>query len=155
MSLLQQIKDRSLVARKCKERMASFLITLYSEASRPGLDAGKRESTDEEVTRVLKKFKDGAQEMVTNLTILCNDATLIGGAVDYFTKREMARLEIKLIDSFLPQQMEENVLREVISNYIFLDNLTNLGQVMSKLKQYNTGQYDGAIASKLAKELLA
>ena len=57
MSLIQDIKSASLVARKAREtKKAESLITLYSEASMIGKNDGNRESTDAETIAVIKKF---------------------------------------------------------------------------------------------------
>jgi len=64
MSLLQDIKNASLEARKIKSELSSFLVTLYAEAAKIGKDSGNRESTDEEVIKILKKFKSNAEELI-------------------------------------------------------------------------------------------
>ncbi len=142
MSLLQQIKSKSVQFRKNKDPMAVFLITLYSESSRPGLDDGKRESTDEEVIRVLKKFKDGAKMVMDNSSSTTAETYL------------QAQQEILLIDDFLPRQMTSDELHQIIKNTIDT-GVNNLGGIMKYLNTHHAGLYDGALASQITRQLLA
>lgn len=136
MSLLQQIKSDQLSARKAKDKFkASLLTTLLAEASRPGLDDGKRESTDAEVTAVVKKFIKNMKESL--------DA--------YYT--EAVHTEMCIVNEYLPQQLEEPRLRNIIVGMIVAGH-DNMGKIMKELKSDFTGQYDGKMASQLAKEEL-
>lgn len=149
MSLLQKIKDMSLMARKEKDPNATFLVTLYAEAARVGKDKGQRESTDDEVIAVLKKFKDGA-----NTIIQC--ATKRGG--DSATAQEMqANAELKIIESFLPAMLSEDDLIRIINGYVVAipdASSKSMGIIMGNLKQEYPGSYDGKLASKLVKDVL-
>lgn len=143
MTLLQQLKDASLVARKAKSTDASFYITLVGEASRPGKDKGNRESTDDEVISVIKKFKAGAEEMLKCYVSL-NDFL---GIVN-------VGHELEILESYLPKQMAKEQLEEVIAKFINEASNVNMGQVMAHLKQSYPNQYNGAEASSIAKECL-
>jgi hypothetical protein len=56
MSLIQTIKADQVQARKARSASASILTTLIGEAEMIGKNAGDRESTDEEVIAIIKKF---------------------------------------------------------------------------------------------------
>ena len=74
MTLLAKLKADSLQARKDGNKVAAnLLVTLVSEATMVGKNAGNRDSTDEEVQRVVKKFLDNTIE--TRNHILKNGAT--------------------------------------------------------------------------------
>ena len=65
MSLLTQLKKDSMLARKAVDRVrATLLSTLIGEAEMVGKNAGNRESTDEEVQQMIRKFLKNNQEAV-------------------------------------------------------------------------------------------
>ena len=145
MSLLARIKEDSVAARKLKVIEAPFLVTLYSEASRPGLDDGKRESTDEEVVKVVKKFTDGAKELLK-----------AAQSVDDQEKISMCLAEIDILSRYTPEQLTEDQLVVEIGKIVELvgKDVKNMGKVMTALKSAFGGKYDGALASKIVKETL-
>lgn len=150
MSLLQQIKDASLEARKNKRGDASFLITLYAEAARIGKDKGQRISTDQEVIAVLKKFRDNAQIVINTAEQYPSDKAR--------ESAKQAALELATIDWFLPTMMTKDELEAVINGYIVsTPELTSksMGVIMGMLKLDYPGKYDGAMASTLVKEALS
>jgi hypothetical protein len=146
MSILQKIKDDQLQARKAKEELRSKVLTvLLGEASRPGKDNGNRESTDAEVIAVIKKFIKNNQENIENTPETSN-------------LHQTSKMEIELLEPYLPKQLDETEIRNVIESYIAeLDDkaMKQMGKVMGQLKADHDGLYDGGVASKLVKELLA
>lgn len=144
MSLLQELKDASVEARKCKSVLSSFMITLYSESAMVGKTKGNRESTDEEVLSVIRKFKAGAEEVL--------------GILQSKTERDTVAIsralsELTILNSYLPVLYSEEELSEIIQT-IINNGATNIGQIMGALKAQHSGKYDGALASKIIKELL-
>lgn len=143
MSLLQDIKNASFTARKNKDKMATFLVTLYSEAAMVGKNKRNDESTDEEVISVLKKFKAGAETIHE-----CSPSQEIAN---------QALLEIDLLDQFLPKMLTEDELVSIINGYVISTpdvSIKSMGLIMGNLKNDHPGLYDGALASKLVKAAL-
>ena len=71
---------------------------------------------------------------------------------------EKEKKEIKIINTFLPQQLNEEEIKKIIEKYIKDFNLTSLkqmGLIMNHLKSNYAGVIDMALAGKLAKELLS
>ncbi len=135
MSLLQKIKDDRFNARKNKKaQKARFLTTLLAESERPGLDDGKRESTDAEVLAVIKKFVKGLKETLA----LQYDETL--------------HAELSTCMEYMPTQLDDDQLRTIIGEYI-AGGVSKLGIIMKMLKTDYSGQFDGRRASAIAKEL--
>ena len=67
------------------------------------------------------------------------------------------RKEIEIINTFLPQQLNEEEIKKIIEKYIKDFNLTSvkqMGLIMNHLKSNYAGVIDMALAGKLAKELL-
>lgn len=77
------------------------------------------------------------------------------------TDQGMARtlfLENEILEGFLPKQMTEEQLREVVSGIMkeFNDggHTVSMGLVMGRLKTLHGGAYDGRLASAVVKEML-
>lgn len=151
MSLLETIRKDQLQARK--ERVAfgtALLTTLLSEATRPGKDAG-RESTDEEVLAVIKKFIANIDEVINVL----GKQTTEYHIDDRVT---IARLEKTMLLKYVPPQKTSAELKVIIEEFIDIIGERNpkvMGKIMGMLKTQYPGQYDGNLASRLVKEALA
>lgn len=139
MTLLGQIKDDLLKARKAQDRIdVQVLTTLYSEAAMKGKNAGNRESTDEEVISTVKKFIKNAKEMLEHIEDL-----------DDRIKYED---EIDTYENYLPTQLKKGELKRIILQ--MKEDGDNIGSLMKKLKAKFDGQYDGKEASQIIKECL-
>lgn len=146
MSLLQQIKDDSVQLRKLKDANASILVTLYSECAMFGKTNGNRETTDEECVKIVKKFIAGAEEMKNIYAANGNDVKVMD-----------LESELTLFNEYVPQQMSELQLRTYLDILIgeIEHSEKNMGRIMAELKRLYPGQYDGALASKIVKEMLS
>jgi uncharacterized protein len=149
MSLLEKIKTDSVQARKFKTPIASFLVTLYSESAKVGKDKRNGESTDEEVILTLRKFKVGAETIIKAATE--QQGTRMEEQIT------QAQSEIAVIMTYLPTMMSEDELTiEILEivNSLLDKSPKQMGYVMGQLKTNFHGLYDGALASKLVKEIL-
>lgn len=149
MTILDSVKAAQLQARKDKRADdASTLTTLIGEAEMIGKNDGNRVTTDAEVVAVIKKFVKNIDE---TLNVLSKDSAKVD-RVQALTK------EKALLSTFLPKQLTEEDLRYIISDFIEVlpeKNAKAMGNVLASLKKHFPGQYDGALASKITKELLA
>jgi uncharacterized protein YqeY len=145
MTLIFEIKAAQLAARK--ERRAAdvaVLTTLIGEAEIIGKNDGNRAVTDQEVQAVIKKFIKNIDEVLK----------VVNPGSDQFTTAQEEKI---LLSTFLPVQLSEADLRLIIQTVIDAHQLVapkGLGVLMKELKDSHNGTYDGALASKLAKELL-
>lgn len=143
--LLQKIRDESLEARRARNtEKASLLVTLYAEAARVGKDAGNRDSTDDEVVKVVRKFIKGLDE---SLAVLTDE-----------TARARALAEKSVLSTFLPTMLAGQELKAAIDAIVAeLTEKTpkQMGLVMKALKERYAGAYDGNEASALVKAALA
>lgn len=147
MSLLSQIKEQQIAARKNREEIkTSLLTTLLSEASVPGKN-DNRESTDAEVVVVVKKFIKGVNETLEALKFSSD------GRV------KVAVIEKEILEGFLPQQLTEEEIRQIATMFVTAEegkkDMKLMGKIQAYLKTNYAGQYDGALASKVIKEILA
>ena len=70
----------------------------------------------------------------------------------------LSSFELDILNEYLPSQMSEETLKSRLEFYISdnkLSGMQNMGKVMGFLKENFNGQYDGGVAAKLVKELLA
>jgi uncharacterized protein YqeY len=143
--MLEKIKKQILEARKAKDSVkANVLNTLYSEAKTLAINNGRREPEDNELQAVLKKFLKGSNE-----TIELKKKNSIDCSQD--------EKEREILESFMPKQLEDNELENIINVYISqLEDKTkkSMGIIMKRLKEEHDGSYDGKKASSIVNRLL-
>ena len=151
MSLISQIKAAQVRARIERSVSASILTTLLGEAEMIGKNAGNRETTDEEVIGVAKKFIKNIDETIA----VVERADVTDATTSVLTA---IRNERAVVEQFLPSQMNDDQLRTAIQDVIggikTAGEVPNMGLVMKVLKQRFDGQYDGKAASTITKEEL-
>lgn len=147
MSLLKRIDEDLIKALKNRE---SDKVTLFrglkSDIKYKQIDKGE-ELTDDEIGAVLtgaaKKRRDSIEQFKA------------GGRQDLVDK-ETAELEI--IKVYLPEQLSEKKLREIISEAIEktgVDSPAKMGLVMKEVMPEVKGKADGKIVNKIAVEMLS
>ena len=141
MTLLEQIKSDQLQARIAADKAkASILTTLIGEAEMVGKNDGNRDTTDQEVIATIKKFIKNIDETIA-----------VAGSTETLVAEKDA------LQVYLPRQLTEPELRVTIGNIIVTQGLSGpkaMGRLMGELKKNHAGSYDGALASRLVKELL-
>ena len=142
MSLITEIKEKQLFARQRKLPEASLYTTLLGEAVAVGKNAGNRETTDTEVVAVVKKFIKGIDETLEAIIKQKNDAN------QNFLSEQCSNLmnERDLLEQFLPKQLSAADLD------LLIVGKESMPEFMKFLKENYAGQYDGKLASAVAKE---
>ena len=140
MTLLSNIRTDLFKLRKegTSKATISLLTTLYSEAANVGLNDFKRESTDAEVSAVIKKFIKNIDECIT-----------VGASkgIDISSyEKEKAILEVYLPKQLTPAEIEAFVIEHVRDG--------GKPAAMKALKENYAGQYDGKIASTIVDNLI-
>lgn len=139
MSLMKQIQTDQVQARKNKDAVkASVLTTLIGEAAMIGKNAGNRDTTNDEVVKVVTKFVKGIDE--TLALIDASDARVA-----------TLRVERDVLAAYLPKQLTADELRAIILAQF--PEKTAVGAIMGFLKANYNGQYDGKTASTLVNTL--
>jgi uncharacterized protein YqeY len=131
MTLMEQIKTAQVTARKTGAQEASLLTTLLGEAAMVGKNAN-RETTDQEVVAVVKKFVKNIDETITALTSRNQDASAF-------------LMERGVLEQYLPLQLTELALQHIAKGQ------ESMPAFMKFLKENHAGQYDGKLASTVAK----
>lgn len=147
---LVRLRDDLLSARKAKDAVAVGLLNpLVSEAAMVGKNAkpSPRETTDQEVLSMVKKFLDNLRDGLPHVEARAKDGDAEGLA------RHLR--EIEILEGYMPRQLDEGQLREAITAFAAQNPGAEMKQVMGFLKERHAGAYDGKSASALAKEILA
>ncbi|HWR81757.1 MAG TPA: GatB/YqeY domain-containing protein [Candidatus Deferrimicrobium sp.] len=147
MSLLQKIDaDMKQALKAGQKSKLTVLRGLKSELKYKQIDKGG-ELTDEEMIGVLssvaKKHRESIEEFQR------------GGRQDLVTKEQS---ELEFVLSYLPQQLGEEQIREIIRQAIVdsgADSPQKLGAVMKLVMPQIKGQADGKLVNRLAAEMLA
>lgn len=65
--------------------------------------------------------------------------------------------EAKILEAYIPQELSENQLRDIITDVINSKNVTDtkgIGIIMGELRSEYPNQYDGKLAAKIVKQVL-
>jgi uncharacterized protein YqeY len=143
--LIDQIKTAQVEARKSRNTLAATLLTtLLGEANMVAKNAQRDTPTDEEVTVVVKKFLKGNLETQSFLANGSNPEAL-----------ETVKAEQVILEVYLPKQLSEEELVQIVSAAILAGTASNVGALMGFLKANHAGKYDGKIASAAVKAVLS
>ncbi len=139
--LFEKIQKDSLTARKERNtEKGSLLTTVLAQAKTAAIDEGHRDSVSNElVLKVIRSFLKGVNE---NLSLVEQGKI----SVD---KKESFENEKNILESYLPQQMSAAEIHAAVQK----SGAANVGLAMKHLKEHHDGQYDGKLASEIAKEL--
>lgn len=142
MSLYQKLCSDLITARVNGASITkSVLSCVIADAVKLACVKVKRDPTDDECISVIKKAKVG-QESILALGVKVSQRA-----------SEAAAAEIEILDNYLPTTLTEDALRAEIKEYC--DTATrSLGDVMSYLKRVFPNQYDGKLATTIARECI-
>ena len=134
-----------LSMRERNKDKTSTLRMAVSELKKEEIDT-RTEITDETSIRILQRMIKQRKESMSQF----NDA----GREELAEKEA---LEISILEEFMPQQMEEDEIRIIVSKVIETSGATNpqdMGKVMGMLKSEFQGNADMGLVSKIVKEIL-
>ncbi|MFZ5628635.1 MAG: GatB/YqeY domain-containing protein [Spirochaetota bacterium] len=139
--LFERLQKESLEARKARDTVrAGVLTTAISQVKALAIDDGHRAPNDADVLKVVRQFLKSCEE---------NLALAAQGKMDA-ARAEQFKVEKDVLLSYLPQQMNADELKAAIAK----SGASNIGEVMKYLKANHDGQYDGKLASQVAKEVI-
>jgi uncharacterized protein YqeY len=146
-SILDQLNQDLKQAMKNKDSLKlSVIRMLKTSLKNEEINLGKSLTEDEELTiltRELKLRQDSLQEFEN------------AGRNDLADK---IRLEIEIVKSYLPAQLSEEELRQIIKEVIESTGATSkkdMGKVMGSLMPKVKGRADGKLVNQLVSELLS
>lgn len=137
--MFNNLKKDHLNSRKNQEKIKSNLLgTIIAECTKTAKDP-----SDEIITSTIKKFLKNNNE-TQNAIKDTNNASKLSELL----------LEEEILKYYLPKMLDEQEIRDIIT--VRKDNGdNNLGVIMKFFKTHYENSYDGALVSKIAKEVLS
>ena len=151
MSLREKIDEQFKIALKSKNKTLVSTLRLVLAAIKEG-DIANRTSEkkeivkDMEIIKILRRMKKQRQESA--------DLYKKGGRQELLEAEES---EIKIIDTFLPKQLNEEETKTICKNIIEsleATSVKDMGKIMGSLKQKYSGSIDFSKANTIIKDLL-
>jgi uncharacterized protein YqeY len=153
MTLKQRMMDDVKVAMKAGDKTrVDCLRTVRSNILEQEVDlrADKGrdyELDDEEATRVLASYAKQRRDSI--------DSYRQGGREDLAVREEA---ELKIIEEYLPSQLSEDALREIVSQAVAESGASSpkeMGMVMKIVMPRVRGAADGKLVNRIVQEILA
>lgn len=116
--------------------------------------------SDEQVEYVVGQFAKGVRENLKEYEARASNIPTLSACVNTAQAEahgmamglvSRAKFELEILESFLPKQLSEDDLKTIILDFKDKNAGANIGQIMGHLSQNYKGQYDGKLASQLAK----
>ena len=143
MSMKEELKAEMKVAMKARDRVRLDTIrSILSAIQYEEMQKGTEDLPADTIVAVLKNESKKRKESL-------EFSTQAGRTEEI----EQLQVEIAVIDSFLPQQLSEAELEQIIKDLKTSEPDSNMGQIMKSLKDKYFGQYDGKLASDVAKRV--
>ena len=151
MSLREKINEQFKIALKSKNKTLVSTLRLVLAAIKER-DIANRTSEkkeivkDMEIIKILRRMKKQRQESA--------DLYKKGGRQELLEAEES---EIKIIDTFLPKQLNEEETKTICKNIIEsleATSVKDMGKIMGSLKQKYSGSIDFSKANTIIKDLL-
>lgn len=148
MTLKDTIQAKLMEAMKQKDETMVSVLRLVKAAIIKFETAGeKKVATDDDVIQIIgkeiKQRKDSIEQFEK------------GGRNDLADKE---RVEMKVLETFLPEQLSEEELKKMVQEAIIALKATSksdLGKVMAAITPRTKGRADGALVSRLVRDLLS
>jgi uncharacterized protein YqeY len=136
-----EIRARWLMARKNGEKnIAAMLGALIGDIENKMKEKNAKDSD----TIALASVKTFVKNAKDTLHLVQDDDR-------YENDRKSLEEQITVLEGFLPSLMSEDEIRE----FFVEDDIKTLKDAMQRIKAERPGQYDGALASRVAKEMFA
>lgn len=131
-----------------------LLSTLIGDAQTKAKNRGVEFLSDQDMVALVKSYI--ANIRTTTEALGSNEGTEYDP--DRVHSLFVMNYELSVLSGYLPKQLSEPELTTIITDYVNAKKLegakVTLGDVMAYLKGYYAGQYDGKVASTIAKTLV-
>lgn len=140
----KQLQDQVKEAMRSKDKVRLETIRgILSAAQYLEMETGKEELSEQEYVGILQReIKKRKEEL--------EFAEKAGRAEAI----EKISSEIKVVEAFLPSQLSEKDIEKILVDLKAKDPSVQLGVAMKHLRDGYAGQYDGKVASEVAKRIL-
>lgn len=141
---MSKITEDMKIAMKSKDSLALNTIRMLRAEIKNAEIAKMDKLTEDEIVKVvqtaIKKRKEAAEQYKN------------AGREDLY-KKEMA--EAKVLEKYLPEQLEEEELRKIIADVINETKSDNFGIIMKTVMSKVGSKAEGKVVNKLVKEMLS
>lgn len=146
MNLSDKINQDYISAYKSGEELKVSVLRMVKSSIKNEEISIKEELSDDDIIKVLKKEikqrKDSAEEY---------------RKADTNDKAEKEESEAKLIESYLPNQLSDEEIRQIIKEMIKetgANDISKMGQIIGAVMAKHGTEADGSIVARIAKEEL-
>ncbi len=146
MSLKERLKADMKEAMKAKDKVKLSTIRMINSLIKNAEIEKRGELTDEEIIQLLMKYAKQRKESI--------EMYEKGGRQDLVEKE---KAELAVVESYLPKQMSEEEIREVVKQTIEeigASSVKDMGKVMKAVMPKVKGRADGSVVNRIVKELL-
>jgi len=147
MSLKERLKADMKEAMKAKDKVKLSTIRMINSLIKNAEIEKRGELTDEEIIQLLMKYAKQRKESI--------EMYEKGGRQDLVEKE---KAELAVVESYLPKQMSEEEIREVVKQTIEevgASSVKDMGKVMKAVMPKVKGRADGSVVNRIVKELLS
>ena len=141
--LMSLIKESMLAKNEVRTRTLRLIKTEFMKFETAKNATELNESAEINILKAMIKQRDQSVEQYTE--------------ANRFDLAEQEKLEIEIIESFLPKMLSEDELKGAIFAVVKLNNITDMkgmGIVMNSLKSSYGSLFDAGLANKLFKNIL-
>lgn len=143
--LADRLSEDFKAAMKNKDKDKKTVIQMVRAAVLQYEKDEQVEATDGDIMKIVEKEIKKRRELITEVADQRPEAA------------EEAKFEISILEDYLPEQLDEAELREIIQNTvneIGASSMKDMGRVMKEVLAKVQGQADGSSISKIVKEIL-
>ena len=147
MSLKERLKADMKEAMKAKDKVKLSTIRMINSLIKNAEIEKRGELTDEEIIQLLMKYAKQRKESI--------EMYEKGGRQDLVEKE---KAELAVVESYLPKQMSEEEIRELVKQIIEeveASSIKDMGKVMKAVMPKVKGRADGSVVNRIVKELLS
>ena len=147
MTLIAEIETELQDARRARDEARRDALALLLNALRGAEKELQRSLSDEESLQVLQRERKKRVEAM--------EAFDAAGREEQADREEF---ELDVIEEFMPEQLSENELEEIVDDVIAevgATSIRDLGRVMADVMPRVSGRADGSVVSQLVREKLA
>ena len=141
--LLQDMKD----AMRSRDKLRLSTIRMINSLIKNAEIEKRGELTDDEIIQLLMKYAKQRKEAI--------EMYEKGGRQDLVEKE---KAELAVVESYLPKQMSEEEIRELVKEAIEATGASSpkdIGKVMQHVMPKVKGRADGSVVNKIVREMLA
>ena len=141
--LLQDMKD----AMRARDKLRLSTIRMINSLIKNAEIEKRGELTDDEIIQLLMKYAKQRKEAI--------EMYEKGGRQDLVEKE---KAELAVVESYLPKQMSEEEIRELVKEAIEATGASSpkdIGKVMQHVMPKVKGRADGSVVNKIVREMLA